>query len=354
MKAITVTPGSKGSVQLTEIEQPQPKPNEVLLKIAKLGIDGTDRDINDGYYGAPPDGEKFLVTGHEVLGTIEATGANVQGFSKGDLVVPTVRRSCRENCLNCSRGESDMCLTGHYFEHGIYKLHGFASELALSDSNYLVKVPPELADVAVLLEPTSIVEKATYQINQIQKRMAWEPKTALMLGAGPIGQLGTFLLRLRGLEVFTMARRPKDDLKARLVDAVGAQYVDATQTSLETLGKTFDIIIEGTGNASVALDAMNHLSTNGVLCLLGVYNASQSTFQFGDLLREMVLRNKLLFGSVNANKRYFEMGLIDFRQVKQRFGDVLSRMFTQVLKPEEFKQAFDPQPEDIKTVINFA
>lgn len=246
-----------------------------------------------------------------------------------------------------------MCLTGHYFEHGIYKLHGFASELALSDSNYLVKVPPELADVAVLLEPTSIVEKATYQINQIQKRMAWEPKTALMLGAGPIGQLGTFLLRLRGLEVFTMARRPKDDLKARLVDAVGAQYVDATQTSLETLGKTFDIIIEGTGNASVALDAMNHLSTNGVLCLLGVYNASQSTFQFGDLLREMVLRNKLLFGSVNANKRYFEMGLIDFRQVKQRFGDVLSRMFTQVLKPEEFKQAFDPQPEDIKTVINF-
>ena len=150
-----------------------------------------------------------------------------------------------------------------------------------------------------------------------------------------------------------MARRPKDDLKARLVDAVGARYVDATQTSLETLGKTFDIIIEGTGNASVALDAMNHLSTNGVLCLLGVYNASQSTFQFGDLLREMVLRNKLLFGSVNANKRYFEMGLIDFRQVKQRFGDVLSRMFTQVLRPEEFKQAFDPQPEDIKTVINF-
>jgi threonine dehydrogenase-like Zn-dependent dehydrogenase len=353
MKAITVIPGSKGSVQLAEIERPQPKPNEVLLRVAKLGIDGTDRDINDGFYGAPPDGENFLVVGHEVLGTIEETGQSVQGFSKGDLVVPTVRRSCPENCLNCSRGESDMCLTGHYFEHGICKLHGFASEVAVSDSNFLVKIPSELADVAVLLEPTSIVEKATYQISQIQKRMTWEPKTALVLGAGPIGQLGTFLLRLRGLEVFTMARRPKDDLKARLVEAVGAKYVDATQTSLNVLGKDFDVIIEGTGNASVALEAMNHLSTNGALCLLGVYSASQLTFQFGDLLREMVLRNKLVFGSVNANKRYFEMGLTDFRQIKKRFGDVLSRMFTLVLKPEEFKQAFEPQLEDIKTIIDF-
>lgn len=353
MKAITVIPGFKSSVQLTDIERPKPKPNEVLLRVAQLGIDGTDRDINDGFYGAPPDGEKFLVTGHEVLGTIEETGANVQGFSKGDLVVPTVRRSCPENCLNCSRRESDMCLTGHYFEHGIYKLHGFASEVAVSGSNYLVKIPPELTGVAVLLEPTSIVEKATYQVSQIQKRMVWEPKTALVLGAGPIGQLGTFLLRLRGLEVLTMARRPRDDLKARLVDAVGAKYVDATQTSLDSLGKNFDIIIEGTGNASVALGAMNHLSTNGVLCLLGVYDASQSTFQFGDLLREMVLRNKLVFGSVNANKRYFEMGLVDFRQIKGRFGDVLSRMFTLILKPEEFKEAFEPQPGDIKTVIDF-
>lgn len=353
MKAITVVPGSKSSVQLAEIEPPQPKPSEVLLKVAQLGIDGTDRDINDGFYGAPPEGESFLVTGHEVLGAIEEMGTNVQGFFKGDLVVPTVRRSCLENCLNCGRGESDMCLTGRYFEHGIYKLHGFASELAVSDSNYLVKIPPELTDVAVLLEPTSIVEKATYQVSQIQKRMVWKPKTALVLGAGPIGQLGTFLLRLRGMEVFTVARRPKDDLKARLVDAVGGKYVDATQTSLDSIGKSFDIIIEGTGNASVALDAMNHLSTNGVLCLLGVYDASQSTFQFGDLLREMVLRNKLVFGSVNANKRYFEMGLVDFQQIKQRFGDVLSRMFTLILKPEDFKEAFEPQPGDIKTVIDF-
>lgn len=354
MKAITVQPGSKNSVQLTDIAPPQPKSNEVLLSIMKLGIDGTDRDINAGFYGAPPDGHKFLVVGHETLGRIESTGNAVSGFKRGDLVVPTVRRACPENCLNCRNGESDMCLTGHYYEHGIYKLHGFASELAVSDSNYLVKISNELDDVAVLLEPMSIVEKSISQIYHIQNRMIWEPKTALMLGAGPIGQLGTLLLRLRGLDVFTMARRPKSDLKAQLVEAAGATYVNAKETTLQALGKKFDIIIEGTGNASVAMDAMKNLATNGVLCYLGVYGPSQLTSEVGDLLREAVLRNKVFFGSVNANKRYFEMGLKDFQAIKRKFGKALSRLFTSTLKPEDYEEAFKPGPSDIKTVIDFS
>jgi len=244
--------------------------------------------------------------------------------------------------------------TGHYYEHGIYKLHGFASEWAVTDANYLVKVPRELADVAVLLEPTSIVEKALHQIYTIQNRMIWEPKTALMLGAGPIGQLGTVLLRLRGLEVFTMARRPKDDPKARLVEECGAKYLSAKEASLDSLGKSFDIIIEGTGNASVAVDAMKHLATNGVLCYLGVYGPNQISFEAGGLFREMVLRNRLVFGSVNANKRYFEMGLKDFQLIRQKFGHVLSKLFTSTLEPEDFKKAFEPGSSDIKTVIDFS
>lgn len=318
-----------------------------------MGIDGTDRDINAGFYGAPPEGVDFLVVGHEVVGRIEAVGNGITGFVQGDLVVPTVRRSCPENCVNCRNGESDMCLTGHYFEHGIYRLHGFASDWAVTDANYLVRIPRELADVAVLLEPTSIVEKALRQIYAIQNRMVWEPKSALMLGAGPIGQLGTLLLRLKGLEVFTMARRPGDDSKARLVEASGAKYVNATETSLDSLG-SFDIIIEGTGNASVAIDALRHLATNGVLCYLGVYGPSQLSFEAGGLFREVVLRNKLMFGSVNANKRYFEMGLKDFQLIKMKFGNLLSRLFTAVLKPEDFEKAFQPGADDIKSVIDFA
>lgn len=353
MRAIIVQPGSKDSVRLAEVEQPQPKSSEVLLRILKLGIDGTDRDINAGFYGATPDGQKFLVVGHEALGRIESVGNAVTGFTANDLVVPTVRRACPENCLNCRNGESDMCLTGHYYEHGIYKLHGFASELTISDANYLVKIPHELDDAAVLLEPMSIVEKAVSQIYHIQNRMTWEPKTALMLGAGPIGQLGTLLLRLKGLEVFTMARRPKSDVKAKLVEAAGATYVNAEETALQALGKKFDIILEGTGNANVAMDAMKNLATNGVLCYLGVYGQSQLTSEVGDLLREAVLRNKVFFGSVNANKRYFEMGLEDFTAIKQKFGNALSNLFTSTLKPENYEEAFKPGPGDIKTVIDF-
>jgi threonine dehydrogenase-like Zn-dependent dehydrogenase len=353
MKAVTVTPGVKGSVQFTEMPQPVPKHNEVLLRIMKLGIDGTDRDIDAGFYGAPPDGQKTLVVGHEALGIIESVGRDVTGFAEGDLVVPTVRRSCPENCLNCRNGESDMCLTGHYFEHGIYKLHGFASETAVSDSNYLVKIPGDLADVAVLLEPTSIVEKALCQIYEIQERMKWAPKTALMLGAGPIGQLGTMLLRLKGLEVYTVARRPKEDLKAQLVEATGAHYINSKETSLDSLGKSFDIIIEGTGNPPLAVAALDLLAPNGVLCYLGVYGPSQLTFK-PDYLREMVLRNKLAFGSVNANKRYFEMGLKDFQQIKARFTNLLPKLLTSTLKPEEFQEAFQPNADEIKTIIDFA
>ncbi len=354
MKAITATPGSKNSVRLGEIDPPKPRSSEVLLRVSKLGIDGTDRDINAGFYGAPPEGADFLVLGHEALGRIETVGSGVTGFAPGELVVPTVRRSCPENCVNCRNGESDMCLTGHYYEHGIYKLHGFASEWAVTDANYLVRIPRELGDVAVLLEPTSIVEKALHQVYTIQNRMVWEPKSALMLGAGPIGQLGTLLLRLRGLEVFTVARRPADDSKARLVEAAGAKYVNAKETSLDSLGKSFDIIIEGTGNASVAIDALRHLATNGVLCYLGVYGPGQVSFEAGGLFREVVLRNKLVFGSVNANKRYFEMGLKDFQEINRKFGNLLQRFFTAVLKPEDFGKAFQPGADEIKTVIDFA
>lgn len=339
---------------MIEVDVPKPKSGEVLLRVSRLGIDGTDRDINAGFYGAPPEGADFLVLGHEALGRIETVGSGVTGFAPGELVVPTVRRSCPENCVNCRSGESDMCLTGHYYEHGIYKLHGFASEWAVTDANYLVKIPRELADVAVLLEPTSIVEKALQQAYTIQNRMVWEPKSALMLGAGPIGQLGTLLLRLRGLEVFTVARRPANDSKARLVEASGAKYVNAEETSLDSLGRSFDMIIEGTGNASVAIDALRHLATNGVLCYLGVYGPRQVSFEAGSLFREVVLRNKLLFGSVNANKRYFEMGLKDFQAIKKKFGNLLPRLFTAVLKPEDFRKAFQPGADEIKTVIDFA
>jgi threonine dehydrogenase-like Zn-dependent dehydrogenase len=175
VKAIIAEPPKKNSAKLANIPTPTPGKNEVLLKTLCVGIDGTDREIDEGIYGISPRNCDFLVLGHEALARVQGIDERIEGFSEGELVTPTVRRPCDENCLNCRKDETDMCLTGNYYEHGIYRLHGFASEYAVAYADSLVKIPEELKDVAVLLEPLSIAEKAVTQVLRIQKRMMWKP-----------------------------------------------------------------------------------------------------------------------------------------------------------------------------------
>lgn len=169
MKAVGVTPQKPNTLRIVDQDIPTPKPNEILLDVQKVGVCGTDRDIIAGFYGEAPQGSDYLVIGHESLSRVAGIGSKVEGVRKGDLVVPTVRRNCPENCLNCSSGESDMCLTGHYKEHGIKGLHGFAREFAVSDSEFVVKLPESLSDVGILLEPLTIVEKSLTQAYEIQE-----------------------------------------------------------------------------------------------------------------------------------------------------------------------------------------
>ncbi|TMI51060.1 hypothetical protein E6H13_09585 [Candidatus Bathyarchaeota archaeon] len=229
MRALTVTPGVKNSIRLEDIDPPTPSSSQALLRLQEIGICGTDLDINQGFYGEAPAGSSYLVTGHESLATVESILGNAHGISRGDLVVPTVRRP--DSCMNCLKGESDMCVTGNYREHGIKRLHGFGSEFAVSDVQFLVKVPSKLADVAVLLEPMSVAEKGVYQAFKIQERMLWKPKRVLILGAGPVGLLTTYLLRLKGLQVVVTATRAKDSAKARLAERAGAVYVNTGEQS---------------------------------------------------------------------------------------------------------------------------
>jgi threonine dehydrogenase-like Zn-dependent dehydrogenase len=333
-----------------------PKPSfgdeEVLLRVASVGLDGTDREINGGLYGVPPEGSDYLILGHEALASVEELGAGVSGFSTGELVVPTVRRP--DDCMNCNEGESDMCLTGNYKEHGIKELHGFAAEYAKTEAAFLVKVPDELADVGVLLEPVSIVEKAYYQTRKIQERVVWEPRTALVLGAGSLGLLATLLLRLEGLAVLTVATQPQESLKAHLVEQTGAQYVNAKETPVTSLGANFDFIFEATGSPQVAMDALELLRPNGVACFLGIYRDRVVCQDFGKIATSIVLGNRLCFGSVNANRSYFERGLVHLAEMKARYRDVLRKLFTSTLRPEEYRTAFEPSRDEIKTVIEFA
>jgi threonine dehydrogenase-like Zn-dependent dehydrogenase len=353
MKALIVKPPKHNSVELADVPKPGPSEHQVLLETLCVGIDGTDREINEGVYGAPPEGSDFLVLGHEALARISSVGDSEQGFSPGDLVVPTVRRPCLENCLNCRKGEVSMCLTGNYYEHGIYKLHGFASEYALCDSNFLVKIPDELDNVAVLLEPLSVAEKAVSQVFKIQQRLIWEPKRALVLGAGPLGLLAAMLLRLRGLEVYSLATQPKDSLKADIVNHVGGTYVNITDTPLRALSVKFDLIFEATGNVGVAIESLPLLGVDGIFCFLGVYRKIEACQDFGKVLTGMVLGNRLMFGSVSSDKAHFELGIKDMFKIRRMYGDVLNKIITEKISLGDFKKAFSHGETKIKTVVYF-
>jgi len=246
-----------------------------------------------------------------------------------------------------------MCLTGNYFEHGIYRLHGFASEYALSNADFLVKIPTELGDIAVLLEPLSIAEKAVAQSFKIQQRAEWQPKKAFIVGTGPLGLLATIVFRLKDFQVYAAATRGKESLKAKIVRSVGGLYINVRETPIGTLEEKFDMVIEATGRVEPALEALSLLGPNGVMCFLGVYREKRACQEFGKVLTNIVLGNRLMFGSVSSNKRHFEMGIKDMLEIRRHYGNTLDMLVTKKLYPTDFEQAFNPEKEDIKPIICF-
>ena len=356
MHAIAVTPKQPGSAQQIELPKPQATEGFALMRVLEVGIDGTDTEINNGEYGEAPPGSKVLVIGHEALSVVEAVGNGVAAFRPGDLVVSTVRRP--DDCPNCRAGESDMCLIGNYTERGIKGAHGYMGEFYSEKPEFMIRIPPTLRGFAVLLEPLSIVEKATYQAWKLQERMLWQPQRAAILGAGPIGILGTLLLRLRGLEVHVYAKTPADSLQAAVITQLGASYEsvdDHPVSGLRAELGQIDFMLEATGNSAVAFQAALQLGINGVLCLTGVSGGNRSIEIPSDVLNlQMVLGNRVVFGSVNANRRYFEMGVQHFQQAEARWPGIFERMLTRRVAFDDFKSALDRRPEDIKTLLLIA
>ncbi|MFQ5593646.1 MAG: glucose 1-dehydrogenase [Anaerolineae bacterium] len=330
MKAVAVIPGQPNSVHLVDLPKPALHTHGVLVRVIRAGVDGTDREINQAEYGEAPPGSDVLVIGHESFGRVEAVGDHVSSVHPGDYVVATVRRP--DDCINCSYGEYDMCIKGEYRERGIKGEHGYLAEYYLETPEYLVRVPPALEPVGVLLEPLSIVEKGVHQAYKIQERMVWRPQRALVLGAGTIGLLATFALRLRGLEVYTLAKDPKPNLPAKIAEAAGATYLSAETDPVpgldEKLGR-FDIIFEATGSSPLAFQAMEVLGNNGVLILSSVTGGDRTAEIPTDLINlEMVLGNKVVVGMVNANRTYFAHGVQDMVAMEERWPGLLSRLFT--------------------------
>ncbi|MGH7640669.1 MAG: glucose 1-dehydrogenase [Candidatus Dormibacteria bacterium] len=368
MQAIVTTPGKQGSVRLGQIEQPSGqgmvvgadgKPGkEVLVEVVEVGVCGTDLEIANDGYGAAPTGRETLVLGHENLGRVVSAPDGVD-LAPGQLVVATVRRPCPERCPPCAAGQSDDCLTGNYTERGIKGRDGYMAERYVESADYLIPLPKTLNQVGVLMEPSSIVEKGLIQAFAIQRqRMPWEPRQALVCGAGAVGLLAAIFLRLRDLDVHLVAKAEPDSAPARLAQAVGANLLDADQHPVAQLGHELghlDLIFEATGASTVAMDAIAATGHDGVCCLSSVTAGSRTvSIDAASLNLDMVLGNKLVFGTVNANRRHFEAAARMLGAAVRKWPGVLDQVITRRVDADHFQDAFSRQVQDIKTVISFS
>ena len=347
MRALTVVPLQAGSAAVTDMPDPEPAAGELLVDGIALGVCGTDREIADGDYGWAPPGSERLILGHESLGRVREAPER-SGFAPGDLVVGVVRRPDPEPCEACARGEFDFCRNGRYTERGIKELHGYGSEQWAVEADYAVKLDAELESVGMLMEPTTIVAKAWDQIERIGRRAYFAPRRALVTGAGPIGLLAALLGAQRGIEMHVLDRvteGPKPDLVADL----GGHYHSRDLAS--AVGECEpEVIVEATGVGQLVFDAMQHTAAAGIVCLTGVSPTGRGlSVDAGAINRDLVLENDVVFGSVNANRRHYEMAADALAKADR---DWLARLVTRRVPLERFQEALERRPDDVKVVID--
>jgi len=344
MQALVVTPGTADSLELVDLPEPPESEGPVLVESLMVGLCGTDAEIVDGLYGTPPPGQDHLVLGHENLGRVRQAPAET-GLSEGDLVVGIVRRPDPVPCPACADGQWDMCRNGRYTERGIKGLHGFARELWRAEPTAMVRLDPALSRLGVLLEPTTIVAKAWEQMERIGRRAWFDPKVAVVTGAGPIGLLAALLGVQRGLEVHVfdlVTDGPKPDL----VRDLGAAY---HTESVPESGVQGDVLVECTGVPSVVLDVMTHSAPDSITCLTGISGTGKTMpVDVAALNRDQVLSNDVIFGSVNANRGHYTAAAEALCRADPSW---LARMVSRTVPLSEFAEAFAPRPEDVKVIL---
>jgi glucose 1-dehydrogenase len=358
MKAVAVIAGKAGSAHLRQVPMPRlediPGGRGVLVQVLRVGVDGTDKEINAAEYGAAPAGDEYLILGHESFGRVVAVGSNVTELAPGDYVAATVRRPGKS--LYDLIGEQDMTTDDVYFERGINLRHGYLAEYYVDDARYLIRVPGGLKEVGVLMEPISVVEKGIHQAYEIQRRLrVWQPRRAAVLGTGTLGLLGAMVLKLRGLEVTAVGRTPLPYLNADLLAELGIRYVSTLDQSLAEISAEhgpFDLMLEGTGNSALVFEAMQVLGKNGVLVLLSVTGGDRRVEVPADKINlGFVLGNKVAVGSVNAHRQHFELGASDLSQAELTWPGWLRKLLTHPVKGLENYGALIAALTEAKTAI---
>jgi threonine dehydrogenase-like Zn-dependent dehydrogenase len=363
MRAAAVFPDKKSLEVVNDFPEPKmDNAKSVKLRVLTVGVCGTDREIASFQYGFPPPaGSEFLVMGHECLGEVIEVGAEVEHLKAGDLAIPMVRRPCdHPECLACRSGRQDFCYTGDYKERGIKQMHGFLTERIVDEARYMNPVPHTIREVAVLVEPLTIAEKGLIQALQIQKRLPWgvntteHPHRAVVLGAGPVGLLGAMTLRHAGFAVTVYSRNREPDPSVEIAKAIGAKYISSQDRSIEQMATdvgNIDLVYEATGASQLAFDVMAVLGTNGLFILTGVPGKhGPVSIDTDRIMRNMVLKNQCVLGTVNAGKDAFQNAVADLTSFYAKWPDAVKNLITGHFPLEKFADPIHDQ-KGIKNVV---
>jgi len=366
MKAIACIPNT---TTLRLVDRPEPKitaPDEVKLRVLRVGICGTDREEAAGGRSKAPTGQSDLVIGHEMFGQVVEVGPAVTRVKPNDYAVFTVRRGCGK-CLPCTMNRSDMCQTGDYHERGIWGLDGYQTEFVVDQEQYVVQVPSRLEPVGVLCEPLSVAEKAVDEAVRLQTaRLPDAPATpdwlhgrhCLAAGLGPIGLLAALVLRLRGAEVYGLDIVDANTARPQWLEHIGGRYTDGRQVPAEKVDETLgamDLIVESTGVAALEFNLLDALAPNGVYVLTGIPGGERPLEIPGaELIRQLVLDNQTMVGSVNAARDHYQMAVDDLQQASLLWGDHVAQLITHRHPYPDFATALQQHPADeIKSVIEW-
>ena len=365
MRAVAVHSQSQ-QIGLVDEEIPGlANPDDVKIRMLEVGVCGTDKEICRFEYGTAPSGSDYLVLGHESLGQVEQVGPEVEGVQEGDLVVTMVRRPCLDlTCVACQSAHQDFCYTGKFEERGINSIHGFMTGFVVDRDRYICKVPAHLRDIAVLTEPLTIAEKGLTELDLIQTRLPWGTPgqtsgyrhNALVLGAGPVGVLGAMALVIRGYTTYVYSLETPDDPKAQLCTSFGAQYLSSKELNVDQVAAkigNIDVIYEATGYSPLTFDAMRILGINGVFVLTGIPGHKPPIPVDTDLImRQMVLKNQVVVGTVNAPRAAFENAIADLEAFDARFPKAIRNVITRRYEIDEHADLLLGKTQGIKNVIS--
>jgi glucose 1-dehydrogenase len=364
MKALSLKPGTK-NVTIKDIPEPKiTKSNQIKVKVDQVGICGTDREEASGGRADAPKGEHELIIGHEMLGHVVEKGRSVSHVKIGDPVVLTVRRGCGQ-CMPCKSGCFDMCETGKYQERGIKERHGYDTEFVIEEEKYAIKVPKNISHTAVLTEPMSVVQKAIREASLIQctrlpgkmsKDKYLKNRHVLIAGLGPIGLLAAIILRLRGAHVYGLDIVDPKSKRVQILKKLGGKYIQSSQCSIDTFHKKcpqLDMVVEAAGIAKLDFDLIHILGANGIYVLTGVPGDDHLLNVDGAaMMRQLVLKNQVVLGSVNASFEDFENAVKDLSKAEKKWPKLLEKMITTKARYDEFEKVlFTHDQDEIKSVL---